>query len=433
MRPRSLLFLSLFLPAVAVVHCGSNDSGTKAPPAGDGGSHGDDATSADATSGDDGAPPGDAGPPSILTSCTASGPDRAVVIAVEGASPAIKVMTQRGGSLVDRGNNFPISVIPQRIAMRPDGQEALIAYGGYGKPVGVVTVSFSHDGATASVGTPFQLTGSFTPWGLDYISNDRALLALAGSTHMIVTLDRNGASFTETTRVPAPGTFPLKLLRRPGTAQGLLARCDLSTDKATSFYLMDQGDAGSYVARGTVGSVAPYSIDFAAAPNGALAYSPSDQPENPITSQNIDAGSRLTVLSVGDGGIGPDTEAYLPRVASLIAADPLGRFLVLPGNVYDNSGSTPEVTAYVWLTVPLDAKGLPQPLFPESSAFPAVLPDDLEVSPTGHLIDSLDLATFGAPEDKQHPVEIRAQPSPGDWEVCQIVDQPGASIFAIAP
>jgi hypothetical protein len=432
MRVRSLLLLSLLVPALAIVDCAAsgNDPGVTTP-TGDGGAQPPADASPDVATDDAG--PDDAGAPSVLTTCDPGGPDRAVVIAVMGASASIQVMTQRGGTLVDRGHTFPLSVIPERLAMRPDGLEAIVAYGGYGKPFGVITISFSHDGATASIGTPVVLSGAFTPWGLDYVSNDRVVLALAGPSHKVVTLDRNGASFAETTRVPAPATWPLKVLRRPGTAQALLARCDLSVDKETTVYLLDQTDGGGYVAQGTTGSVRPYSIDFAAAPNGMLAYSPADSPENPITSQNVDAGGFLTVLEVSDAGVGQKTKANLPRVASLVAADPLGRFLVLPGDVFDTSGSTPEVTGYVLLTMPLNAAGLPQALFPESSSFPAVIPNDLKVSPTGHLIDSLELATLFAPEIKQHPIEIRAQPTPGQWELCQRIDELGASHIAIAP
>jgi hypothetical protein len=437
-QARALIWVLLAVPVLAFADCGGGDDAAATGSGDDAGAHGHDDGSPDGAAGDgsgsDDAAKEDGGP-NILTSCDPGGPDRAVVLAVMGSSPAIQVMTQRGGSLVDRGHTFPLAFIPERLAMRPDGQEALVAYGGFGNPFGVVTVSFSHDGATASIGTPVELTGDFTPWGLDYVTNDRAILALAGaSAHMVVTLDRKGASFAETTRVPAPGTWPLKVVRRPGTPQALLARSDLSSDKATDFFLLDRADGGGYVKQGTSGSVRPPSIDFAVAPTGTLAYSPSSQPENPITSQNIDAGGFLSVLSVSDAGLAPDGLPRLPRLAMLVAADPLGRFLVLAGDVYEiTQGGTPEVSHYVWLTMPLDATGAPLPLFPESAPFPAVLPDDIQLSPSGHLVDALDLATLGAPEDKQHPVEIRAQPSPGQWTVCQKVDEPGATHVAIAP
>ena len=421
--------------AVAAIDCGGGDGSTGSSSSGDGGGvrggsegglDGAPSIADDASTEDTG------GAASGLTSCGPGGPDRAVVIAVMGSSPEIRVMTQRGGTLVDRGHTFPLTVIPERVAMRPDGQEAMIVYGQSGtKQLGVLTVSLSRDGATASLGTPVALAGELTPFGLDYVSNDRALIAVSGtSSHLIVTLDRNGGAFAETTRVPAPGAFPLKLLRRPGTAQALLARCDLANETTTSVNLLDAQDGGGYVAQGTVGSVRPPSIDLAAGANGSVAYSPSSDPEDPITSSHLDAGGFLTVLTVSDAGVGPGSLPRLPLVASNVAADPLGRFLVMPGDLFelDPSSGTPIVKSYTLLTMPLDASGRPQPLYPASPSFPGLLFDDLEISPTGHLIDSLALY-----DQDRHPLEIRAQPSPGQWTVCQSIDQTSASHVAIAP
>ena len=449
---RSLLPALFLAPLALFVACGGNGSGAPVSLLGgfDASVDSSLADSAVDAGGDDGSresgpigptDAGDAGDTGGreggLTTCAPGGPDRAVVIAVMGQSPEVLVLTQRGGTLVDRGLTFPLAAVPQYLAMRPDGQEALIAFGGYGSPFGVVTVTFAHDGSTAALGTPVTLNGDYNPWGMDYISNDRALLAIAGPTDsQIVTLDRSGAGFTETTRVLAPGAFPLKVLRRPGTDEAVMARCDFSTETATTFYVLGPADGGAYVNQGTTAQAAPSSIDFAVWPGGNLAYSPTSDPNNPITSSNLDAGGVLYVFGIGDGGVEAGSVPALPRVVSQVARDPLGQFLVMPGDVFmiDPQSGNPNVSTYVLLTVPLDANGQPMATLPETAQFPGLLFDDLQVSPTGHLVDALAYYDDGTrPQDMLNALEIRAQPAPGQWQVCQTLYETSASHIAIAP
>src|SRR4051812_41191961 len=81
---------------------------------------------------------GDASDASTQASCSSSGAPRGVVFAVGGSAPEIRVMTLADGKLVDHNFHFTGIKNPQFVTMRADGAEAVVAWGGYGVPYGIV-------------------------------------------------------------------------------------------------------------------------------------------------------------------------------------------------------------------------------------------------------------------------------------------------------
>src|SRR5689334_19281545 len=79
------------------------------------------------------APPG---PPT----CAASGATRAIVLSINGNQDAIQVLRLDGGQIVDPKISFTTVENPRDVAIRSDGREALISYGDFGQPYGVVVL-----------------------------------------------------------------------------------------------------------------------------------------------------------------------------------------------------------------------------------------------------------------------------------------------------
>jgi hypothetical protein len=141
------------------------------------------------------------------------------------------------------------------------------------------------------------------------------------------------------------------------------------------------------------------------------------------------------VLGVGSGGVTTMAMPGIPRNSTSIALDPSARFLVSDGPVYelDPISHNPTVHNYTLVTTPLDGAGMPQTSLPESPMFEALLFNDLAVSPSGHLVLGLELYPDSVPDAQAHPLELRAQTSAGQWDVCQTLLVPGAQLVAITP
>jgi hypothetical protein len=399
--------VSVALAASLLVACGGSES-----PAPDGG--------------------GGSGP----ASCTSSGPPRGVVLAIQGKSPEIRVMTLADGRLVDHGFHFTGVPDPAFVTMREDGAEAVIAYGGFGAPYGIVAVTLSPDGTAASLGSPVELGNDLTPGGVTYVSKDRVVLAASGAkTDFVVTLDRGSKGFAETIRVPAPGRFPLQLFRRPGTSEALLARVEFGVDTATSVYLMSAGANGAYEAKGASASISPPTISIGVHPGGALVYSPATNPSDMVSTTNLKPTGLLHVLAASEAGLGDEPEVKMPELSTLVAVDPRGGLLVFESPVYeiDPKNDQPTVRSYVLSTTPLDADGHVGAALAPTKPFPALLLNDMQLAPSGHLVTAIELFPMQQPEDQSHPVQVRVQSKPGQWDVCQTLQYSGASHLAFAP
>jgi hypothetical protein len=295
--------------------------------------------------------------------------------------------------------------------------------------------SFARDGSTAKLVKSVQLGTGRMPEGIDYVTDDRVMLAVSANVHEVVTLDRKNGIFAETTRVPAPGNFPLEVRRRPGHAEAIMPRTEFGVDTATFVHLMSPNASNAFMSLGTVGNVTPQSIDVGVHPSGNFVYSPTGNPAQPITPTNLTTSTLVNVFSVSESGLAKGTTATIPRAASLMAVDPNGKFLVFEGADYsiDPKTQTPVVHQYALITTPLDATGNVGAPLPESAMFPALLFWDMVVSPTGHLLLAENMWQGTVPAGQETPIELRAQTSPGQWTVCQTIYPPAGAKIAIAP
>ena len=148
---------------VACLACGSGDDlrGPGQPDAG--------AAEVDAAV-DAGASPG-------ISSCGVGPGPRAVVLGENGDADFIRVLRLEAGELHDDGVEFAADN-PRRVAVRGDGREALVAWGGFGDAYGVTVLSL--DGASAELVDTIELGRGQTPFGVAYGSDDHAVVATAG-------------------------------------------------------------------------------------------------------------------------------------------------------------------------------------------------------------------------------------------------------------
>jgi hypothetical protein len=130
-----------------------------------------------------------------------------------------------------------------------------------------------------------------------------------------------------------------------------------------------------------------------------------------------------------DGGM-----VATPRLGSLIAMDPGGHFVLSEGNVYmlDGNGN-PNVYAYTFQTVQLNADGSLGQSYQSDPPKDALLFDDLEIASTGHLVAARELYLGSVPPDQQYPLELWAQPTWGNWQLCDTALISGSAHVAIAP
>src|SRR5262249_35910396 len=97
---------------------------------------------------------GDAGPQYACTPITGVD-DRAVVVTVnrgEVGDDSVVVYTLKStGEIVYRGLEFGGFVNPRRVAIRPDGREAVVAYGVVTDQFGMAVISLEPDGSAAAL------------------------------------------------------------------------------------------------------------------------------------------------------------------------------------------------------------------------------------------------------------------------------------------
>ncbi len=352
----------------------------------------------------------------ITTKCKDDLPGRAVVVGVDGAKDEIRFFTHTGGKLIDNNLSFTGLENPSKVAVRADGREAAIAWGGFNVgQYGVVVYSFEKDGTSPTLVKVVTLGSGLLPYAITYVGNDRLLVAYSGgTTHTLVTVDRSASTFVETSRIAGPGNFTYALGGRAKTGTAVLARTELSVDKVSYLHLVAPNDAGAFVSSGTVDQVDPSSIDMRMHPNELFAYSQTGNPVDKPTNFMLNVTGIIHVSQIDATGVSQLQDRTTPREGNRLAIDPQGRFIVLEGNVYTQGiGQTPAVKSHAFNTAPLGADGKLGAFMPESLNLPGLIIDDMLVTPSGHML-------VGVSKDATvRALLVMAQISPGDWQVCE--------------
>ena len=400
------------LVAIFAVGCGGK-SGTHEQP---------DASSDSSTSVGDG-----------LSQCTGNAPPRAMLVAIS-ASDVVQLFAVGAGTLTDTGVAITGIDKPAQIVMRDDGGEALAIYGGWGTPFGVVAITVAPDASAAQLEQKLQIGTDSTPISITYVDRDHAVVALAAAQDEVVGLTRQASGWVAGPRVPAPAQFPLAVRVRPGTNEVLFARSEVGVDPTLDIYRLHETPTATWQSAGTHASVGPTPIEMALHANGHALYVPTSDAANPPSAQNLDAPGQLHAVQIADQSFTDGGVAELARVASLIAADPFGRFAVTEGNVYvlDDRGN-PNVVAYTWQTVRLHDDGTLGDVAPETQPAPGLLFDDLAIAPSGHLVAAREMYEGSVPASQQYPLELWAQPAWGGWQLCATAYLTGGAHVALAP
>jgi hypothetical protein len=371
------------------------------------------------------------GPPS----CNSSGVMRALVVGINGDTDSIRVFALDGGVLVDASLEFPADN-PDDVAIRSDGLEALVSYGGFGQDYGVYVLELGLGGQQARIKQTLEVGTDHTTWGLAYADDDHAVLAAAagGTGHFVVTLERTGTGdWAAGMMSPVPGDWPLQLQRRPGASEVLLARADLSADDDTDFYRLARDGSGAYATTGTPAMIVGTPLDMAIAPDGNTMFAATGDPDDPVTSANIDGKGLVHAAPITSSGIGTATTVSIGTPGGMVAADPKGAFIVVDSPIFelDPNTNTPISHERRLYTIPLSGGTLGTPKM-TSETTPALLLYGLEVAPSGHVIRSRQLYGFQAPEAEQTPLDILLPDGNGNFEVCATRFLPGQGRFAIA-
>ena len=382
----------------------------------------------------DGGPGGDDGGGGESAQCGGASPARAVVVAINGDTDFVKVVVFEDGVLGTEGPSFPVDN-PRGVAMRADGREAAVAYGGFGDPMGVALFSIEEGGAGAAMLDPVDLGAGQTPYGIAYASDDRVVMVTAGpDMGTIEAIDRDGDGFTAGDSTVIADNWPLEAAARPGHDEVIMLRANLAEDDAADVMRLAR-DGDGWAVSGDVGQIGPPTIDVAVHGGGDIVYGSTSDPEDSVSVENLDAPGVLHVLAVDDDGVTAGTTHPLPGLSSFAAIDPQSRFLVLPTAIYepDDETPTPIIRSYRMVTVPLGEDGAPGTPVDDSEPFDGLLSYDLDVAPSGHLIHAMEMYTGSVPAGEESPVLVWGQPTPGVWEECQRVHLGGAAELAVAP
>lgn len=380
------------------------------------------------------APSAVAASPSFLTTCAPDGAPRAVVATLSGVNE-VRVLTQDGGKLLDRGLRLGGLHLPKRVAMRSDGAEAAIAWGSVSDVWGVAFLALAPDGSSATITRTLTLGTRRDPYAIAYDGADRVVVSVAGATHELVSLERVSGGFVERARAAAPGPFTFSLLPGRGAAELVASHVRLTYEDATTVEALRLDGSGTPVLVGSAVKVGPPTIALVAGPGTGRIYAQRSDPADAVTPTDLEGTGFLEVLSVDDGGVHPAAEVRMPRKGNSLAIDPAGRFLVLAGNQYelDPKSHTPTVPSYALQTVTLDAQGEVTGVLPETPPSDGLLLWDMAVSRSGHLLIQRVMKHGTVPEAEENRLEIHAQPRPGAWELCQTEILPGSGRLGLGP
>jgi hypothetical protein len=321
---------------------------------------------------------------------------------------------------------------PERIVMRDDGMEALVAYGGFGVPYGIARIELKPDATMASVAQMTQIGTDYTPVAIAYADHDHAVMALASTQDQILGFTRQGTDFVAGTPVAPPAAFPLELKARHGSSDVMLSRSEVGVDQTLDIYRLQLQSDGTWTSTGAHAAVPDQPLAMAMHPNGAVVYSPTGDPSNPITRQNLTAPGLMHALKISpfsDGGT-----VATPQIGSLVAIDPGGHFLVTEGNVFMlDASNNPNVSSYTWQTVRLAPDGSFGDVPPPTDPKDGLLFDDLEISSNGLLVAMREMYPDRTPPEVEYPLELWAQPTWGGWQLCDTEYISGGAKVAISP
>jgi hypothetical protein len=388
--------------------------------------------------GDDGGAAVDAPRPDVAegpATCSTGGVSRPLVVSINGDEDAIQVFGLDGGTIVDANLKFNPVENPDDVAIRDDGLEALVSFGGFGQMYGVVVLEIGLGGQSARVKQTLEIGSDRVVWGVAYADDDHAVLATAaGPTgHSVTALERGtSGDFAAGMSAPVPDDWPLGLEHRPGHAEVVLARSNLASDTATDFYQLRQQTTGAWTPNGNAAKVDGNPLFMALAPDGNTLLTGTSDPADPISSSNLDGKGVLHAVALGDAGFGQATTISIPGPASMISVDPHGAFAIADSPIYelDPNTGTPITHTRRIFTVAL-AGGTLGAVQVEAQDWPALLLYGLEVVSSGHVVRSRQLYPDQAPESEQTPIEVLLPDGNGNFMTCSTRFLPGQGRFAV--
>lgn len=334
----------------------------------------------------------------------AAAPARAVVVSLnrDGMDDdAVAVMTlQPDGSILDTGVEFGGVVNPRHAAMRPDGREALVAFGYLGGDYGVVRLTFESDGSNAALAEIVTLGDSKNIFALTYASDTLALLAIASNPqHETVALVRSTPDepFAAGGYSDIENNWPLAAAA-DGHGGAYLLRGSLMNEPDTELFALDHG-AGGFSRAGNSVLISPSSLNIVVGDD--VVYSPTSNPADPVTVDDLESTGLLYAFTRSGGDLTALPVFGLPNAGTEIAIDPSRQILVVNDVVYEVISDTPNARALRWTTVDLDASGVPTAAATTSAVHPALLIHAMALTAEGTLVTAIQLYEDQAPSPEQ--------------------------------
>ncbi len=368
-------------------------------------------------------------PPPGSSPCAGGGSQRAVIVAAANLNDvtqgnAALLRINSGGLLSDSQVRFGPIPIPRAVAMRPDGQEAAIAFGTSSsdgsKKHGVFFVSLAPDGSQATKAQELTLTGNAAAMRLAYTSNSSLLVGRLGpEVAQLVPVSRPnpGAPYAMGTPYDMPDSaVPQDLEAIPNSDnQALVIGAPMGSIESALRHVSDA--AGSVTELGAPLPLSDNPYFSVMHPRVKILYIPV--PARGASYHDPNPPGELRMVSgTGSGWILGSSPFSVTSYTSNIAISPDGSLMVFA----DLNGSTGQAELYA---VELDSNGKPVAEIPSFAPFGASFIHGLAVTAEGHIVVSV--------KDNTYDVISFARVGQKSWIQCPAkVTFPGGAELQIA-
>ncbi|MEO0812351.1 MAG: hypothetical protein AAFY60_05765, partial [Myxococcota bacterium] len=289
------------------------------------------------------------------------GPARALVAAIHrpSAFSAVKVFRLHSdGAIEDLDQRLFGANTPRAIAMRPDGREALVAWGTLRGVHGVTVYRFDADGANATHDEPLELGSEREPVAVTYVSDLLAIVARVdavdgGAPNELVALVRNTPEqpFVVAQSTSVVTNWPLSVAP-DGTGGALVLRGEPDGAGTSEVLRLNYDAASGWLAAGAPQTLSPRAQQLAGA--GQRSYTVTPDPADPLSPSRLTPGGQFYGFTAGAPGLSADPVLTVPAFGDALAVDPAGEFAVVAARSFElGPTGEPISRAIRWLTVEL--------------------------------------------------------------------------------
>lgn len=324
------------------------------------------------------------------------------------------------GRLRDTGIQVGQMRIPQAIAMRSDGEEAVVTWGSSseGTAHGFAIIRLQNGGGDAEMVQKTELPGEYGPLRVAYADDDTIIVGRVGpGPDDLVPLRRQSDGlFKAGTPLLVPGEYP-QATRPMANAPGKSFFLQSALGSESNLYVLDHSGENLVLEENPL-HYPDGPLFLYANPATARAYLPEQNPEDPGC-ETCNPTGILHDVSVGTDALKVHDDFIVPNRASLAAVAREGDWMALVDHVVGDPSH------WSIFAVNLDSEGAPTAASDPLFAIDGSWVFQVLISPRGHVL--------AAAETDDHGIEVHTKNAAGEYVRCQNdVVLPGRADLAIS-